>query len=101
MMSALIKNLQFRNLLIIGTTFAFLNLSLSFYYLLRLRFSECLMVWKAFIWNISNLKNTLNKRRITQGIREKSDEEIFKKVMHPFSLGKMWEHFQKVEANFK
>lgn len=101
MMSAFIKNLQFKNLILIGTVFILLNLSLSFYYLLRLRFNQALMIWKAFFWNLFNLRNTLNKRKFTQNLRKRSDEEIFKKVMHPVSLSKMWEHFQKVEANFR
>lgn len=101
MMSAFIKNLQFKNLVFIGIAFILLNLFLSFYYLLRFRFNQALMIWKAIFWNLFNLRNTLNKRKFTQSLRKRSDGEIFKKVMHPLSLNKMWEHFQKVEANFK
>lgn len=99
--ASLIKNLELSNLITIGGFHLFLNLTLSVYYLLKLQFNKSLMIWKAVGWNILNINTTLNKRFKIQKLRRKKDEEIFPIIMHKTDWNQMFNHFAKVEANFK
>ncbi|MDO8638521.1 MAG: glycosyltransferase family 2 protein [Candidatus Daviesbacteria bacterium] len=101
MLCAMIKNLEINNLVTIGGTHLFLIIGLSFYYLLKFRLGQFLMVWRAIFWNISNIEETLQKRKKIQQYRKATDKDIFEKVMHDISISQMIGHFNLVEANFK
>ena len=101
MLSAQIKNLEFKNLIQITPAFLFIVASLSIYYLLRFRLKEFMMIWKAIFWNLIHVGKILQKRSKIQRFRKVSDREIFDKVAERFSLLSMFSHFLKVEANFK
>lgn len=101
MMAAFIKNLEFINLFTIGGIYLFLIVGLSFFYLFKLRLGQALMIYKALGWNIINLTKILSKRRRVQEMRILSDQQIFDKVMHKVSLKEIFDHFQRVEVNFK
>ncbi|MFZ5799978.1 MAG: glycosyltransferase [Candidatus Omnitrophota bacterium] len=83
---ALIKNLEFKNLLLILPIHIFLCLGLGFLYLVSLRFSNAFSIIQAMLWNIFHLPGTLSKRNYVQKkIRLKSDAEIFAKTRVNFS----------------
>lgn len=96
----LIKNLEISNLLKIGSIHLLLNLLLSFYYLIKLHPQKFWMIIKSILWNIIYLPQTISKRTKIQKLREKTDSEIFKKIMHGFNITEMFKHFMRVEANF-
>lgn len=101
MLAAQIKNLELKNLIQITPTFLLIIVSLSIYYLIRLRFREFAMIWKAIFWNLTHIDRLLKKRSMVQRFRKVSDREIFDRVGEKVSLFSMFSHFIKVEANFK
>lgn len=100
-LAALIKNLEVGNLITIGGFHLLLNLILSFYYLIKLQINKSLMIWKAIGWNALNINKTLKKRAKVQNLRKKTDAQIFPIIMHQTDWKNMFNHFAKVEANFK
>lgn len=98
---SLIKNLEVRNLLLIGSVHVFLILLLSFYYLFKFQFNKTGMIWSAIFWNIKNFPITFQKRQRIQEIRKKSDGQIFPRILHKTNWSSMFSHFVKVEANFQ
>lgn len=98
--SSMIKNYEVPSIILIGGAYLTLINGLAFYYLIRLRFSQAFMVWRAIGWNIINISKILNKRAKIQRFRKVADKLIFKEVMHKVSISKMVAHFLKVEANF-
>lgn len=98
--ASLIKNLERKNLLLIGGLHLFLITGLGFYYLVNLQIKKSGMIWKALGWNLINMPVLIKKRHQIQHLRVKSDSEIFKFIMNDFSWKEMFAHFKKVEANF-
>ncbi len=99
--ATLIKNLNTRNLFLILPLHLTILKTLMFYHLCKLEFKKANMYWDAVIWNISNIKKTLQKRRTVQKNRKVSDSFIFKKVGRKFDILEMVKHFLKVEKNFQ
>lgn len=83
----LFKNLATINLLKILPLHIFLWAGLGWYSLLRGNGKTFIWINKGIIWNISNLKKNLYKRKIIQQKRKITDKELFKIIMRkrPFS----------------
>ena len=72
-----LKNFGTRNMLMILPIFIFIELGLALYWLITLRANLAIVVLKAFLWNITNMINTMKKRRIVQHkIRKISDSML-------------------------
>lgn len=93
-LATLFKNLNFLNLLLIGSLHLILVSSLSFYYLLLLRPKEFVVIWRAVGWNLIHLPELIRKRRLVQKIiRRRSDRVIFNSIMQRFDSRAMFGHF--------
>lgn len=75
---SMLKNYSLLSLFAILPFYFVINLleSLFFVFLLKLKLS--LVPFKAILWNIHNLRNTIQKRKFIQKNRKVSDFEIFK-----------------------
>ncbi|MEK7100449.1 MAG: glycosyltransferase family 2 protein [Patescibacteria group bacterium] len=98
---SLYKNLETKNLFLIFIPHILIILGLSLYYLLKLQFSKSSMIIGAIWWNIKNFKNSYKKRNLIQKMRVISDDNLFKFIMKEINLKEMFDHFAKVEANFR
>ena len=96
-LATLFKNLDNLNLILIGGTHLVIILGLSFYYLVRFRFREALMIWQAIYWNLSHLSDTIYKRKKVQKMRVMTDRQIFKYILKPIDWQKMFSHFLRSE----
>lgn len=83
----LTKNLEFKNLIKILPQHIVLWLGLATYKLIKRQPRESYWIIRGILWNVVNLPETLNKRKIIQKKRTISDEEIFRTCMkkEPFS----------------
>lgn len=73
-----LKNLGKKELFKVLPIYLILNISLSFVYLLQLKFKHFIMVYKSMWWNIIHFNETFKKRKYIQKIiRKKTDKEIF------------------------
>ena len=75
-----LKNFEIRVLIKILPIYFVLSVSLSLFWLLKGKWKHFLSIYKSFWWNITHIKETLNKRKVIQSFREKKDAEIFRKV---------------------
>lgn len=98
---SLLKNLDDRNLILIGGVHLILILGLSIYYLVKLEFYKSWMIIKSILWNLINIEETIREREFIKKIRKITDDEIFSKLMINMSFNEMFTHFGRVEANFK
>lgn len=96
---SLIKNLEYKNFYIVAIHLMLMKI-LAVYYLLRFQFDKSLMIWRAIWWNVLNLSNTLNKRKVVQKLRNKLDSEIFRKILVTWNIEKMFNHFLRAEKDF-
>lgn len=99
-LSALIKNLGFKNLFTILPTHILILIFIGGFYLMRLQFSKTKMVFSAIYWNTIHLGKLISERKKMQKLRVLSDDEIFKRVGKSWPIGEMLNHFRKVEANY-
>lgn len=97
----LFKNLETKNLILILLPHILILLALSLYYLFRLQFSKSGMIIRSIVWNIKNLDKSMKKREFVQKMRVVNDSKLFKYIMQNFNLSEMFNHFMKVEANFR
>jgi len=72
-----LKNFEFFTLIKIIPIYLVINIALSFFWLLQGKFKHLFALYRSIGWNIIHIKKTLMKRRKTQGLRKKSDDEIF------------------------
>lgn len=98
---SLFKNLSLVNLFSVLGCHLILVLALSFYYLAHRQFNKAKIIFLAIFWNIVNLRKAVAKRREVQGIRVKTDKELFETILHQVNFWEMLSHFKKVEASFK
>lgn len=75
-----LKNFEAKNLLTIVSTFLFLNVLLSIFWLLKGKWKHSLTLYRAIGWNIIHLPSTLEKRNVIQKMRKVSDSKIFSKI---------------------
>lgn len=79
---SLIKNLGFKGLLTILPIHLIICFFLSLTFLIFGQFSRFLSIQKAILWNLINLKKTLEKRKIIQRkMRKISDKIIYEKLI--------------------
>lgn len=98
---SLIKNLGTYNLVIILTSHLFVSFSISAAFLLRGKPSSSLMILRSIGWNLANLGNTLEKRKIVQGTRKLTDRELFEGLMVPVDWKRFWGDFRRVEKDIE
>jgi N-acetylglucosaminyl-diphospho-decaprenol L-rhamnosyltransferase len=89
---SLITNLEMKNLLYILPFHLILCMVISMTYILRGRFGNGLSIFKAILWNIRNLSETLKTRKLIQKQRTLSDKYIFGIVGEKV---KFWDTFIK------
>ena len=75
-----LKNFEVRTLFFVIPIFITLSIGISFLWLVQGRVSNSLSIYKAFIWNVKNFKNTMKKRKFIQKSRVCSDKDIFKET---------------------
>jgi len=75
-----LKNYEIITLIEVLPTYFFLNVLLSFFWLVKGKWKHFLALYKAIWWNILHFSKTIKKRRIVQSLREETDAEIFKRV---------------------
>ena len=75
-----LKNYEIKTLTFILPIYLILCIIISFIWLLSGKVSNFLAIYKSFFWNIKNINKTLEKRKIVQSRKIKSDKEIFKIV---------------------
>jgi len=81
MLCCYLKNFGTRNLLLILPVCIFLQVCLAFYYLITLKIKLMIAVFKAFLWNMVNIEETLKKRSIVQHkMRVISDAKLNKEI---------------------
>ena len=96
--ATLYKNLNSTNLLLIGGTHLLILFLMSLYYLLRFEFGKSIMIIKAIIWNIKNIKHlSLKRKKVQNEIRVKSDSEIFNNILKPIDWKSTFSHFVRAE----
>lgn len=75
-----IKTLEIKTLVITLPIYFIFCILISIIWFITGKASNSLAIYKAFWWNIKNIKKSLEKRKIVQSFRIKSDKEIFKLV---------------------
>lgn len=98
---SLIKNLGPENLLPVLFFHVIISFGIAVIFLVRLKFWSAFMIFKAIGWNITDLSNTLQKRRMVQDVREVSDKALFQKLSQPIDYQKYWDDFRRVDADLK
>lgn len=98
---SLLKNLEIKNLIMIFTPHLLISFSLIFLFLLRGQIKYSIMIGKAIIWNILNIKQTFEKRRKIQKIRRLNDQELFKLILRPIDWAKFLNDFRRLEEDLK
>lgn len=81
-----IKNFSSEKLLSILPIHIAACLGLSLYYLFTGNWQTSGAIINALLWNALHLKKTLQKRKVIQGLRKRSDKEIFDLVQVPVGL---------------
>jgi len=81
-----IKNFEAKNLLFIIPTFIILLLGLSFFYLTKGMGDKSIALIRSLFWNITNLKQTLIKRKKVQKNRAVDDSGYLSITSKPISL---------------
>lgn len=99
--ASLIKNLGGANLLIVLPAHIFVSFGISLAFLFKGQPQSSAIIWKAFWWNIVNLKKTLAKRRRIQKMRKLSDREIFSKLSVPVNWRAFFGDFKRVEKDLQ
>ncbi len=99
-LATLFKNLSFLNLIFIGGIHLFILFGLSFYYFITLRFENGVLVLKAIYWNLSHIKDLIEKRSVIQKLRVKNDNELFRSILLPIDYKDMISHFVRSEKVF-
>lgn len=78
---SLIKNLEGPNLIKMLSLNLLFSLAASFAFMIRRKPLVALAIWKAWLWNISHIGKTLDKRRVIQEeMRIVSDKELMAKL---------------------
>lgn len=96
---SLIKNLEISNLLTILPVHLLISLGILFIFLIKGRFGNSLIIWKAIWWNIINLDKTLIKRKNIQKMRVVSDKFIFHKLLLPVDWKSFLGDFKRIERD--
>lgn len=82
-----IKNFQKRSLLRIIPVYLVLNVGLSFLWLIKGKPKHFVALYRAVLWNVRNLRRTIDKRKRIQRLRHVSDTDIFAAVKRNPAIG--------------
>lgn len=96
---SLIKNLEMKNLTIILISHLVISTGLALFFLLGGKFSHSFMIVKAILWNVTNLRQTLIKRKEVQKLRKITDQEMFKTLLKPVDLMGFYRDFRRIEED--
>jgi GT2 family glycosyltransferase len=72
-----LKNLSTSNIFIIFPRLVFIYFGYSLYFLFRIQLKPFIYTILGIFWNLSNIINTLKKRRIIQSTRKLTDKQLF------------------------
>ncbi len=97
--ASLIKNLSLERALVIVPLHMVVSVAIACAFLLRGKPQNALMIFNAFIWNISYLSQTLQKRKKIQKQRAVSDKELFKNLAVPIDWSAFFNDFKRVEKD--
>jgi GT2 family glycosyltransferase len=86
-MLSFVKNFEARTLAYVLPVFLLLNIALSFLWLFQGKIKHFFALYRAFWWNIINIKSTLEKRSMMKKNKVRSDSEIFLKIKKNPKLG--------------
>lgn len=98
---SLIKNLESKNLLLVLIPHLFISGGIILAFLLKLKFQNAWMVFRALLWNLVNLPKTLKKREAVQKNRVVTDSKLFKKLSRPIEWNKYREDFSRVSNDIE
>lgn len=79
-LASFIKNFEVINLIKFIPIFLIFNVFIGFYWLAKGKWKHTLSLYKAFFWNIKNIKNLTQKRKNVQNLRRVSDNTYLEKV---------------------
>lgn len=99
--ASLIKNLGLIDLIIILPIHILVLKILVLYYLLKGRFGEAKIIFKAIFWNIFNLPQILIKRFEVQKMRKRTDSQIFKFILHPINISGYLYSLKRLNSDLK
>lgn len=71
------KNFELLNLIYIVPIFVLLNIGIGVVWLFKGRYKYSIQLFRALLWNVTNLPKNIKKRQIVNKFRVKSDSEIF------------------------
>jgi GT2 family glycosyltransferase len=95
--SSIIKNLEFKNLIIVLPVHIFLSFGIACLFLMRGSLDSFMLIIRALIWNFMNIGVLLDKRKFVQGLRVVRDQEFFTKVERKVDWKKFISDFKRVE----
>jgi len=98
---SLIKNLSIPSLFYILPAHIIVSLGIYFVFLIRGNGKNSSLIIKAFIWNISNINRTINKRFAIQATRKITDKDLFNKLTVPVNWKAFFDDFRRVEKDIK
>lgn len=84
--TTLMKNLEFKNLQKILPIHISMWMGIALFFLVKRQSKSVKWIFQGIIWNLTNCRNTVKKRRIVQANRTMKDEEIFPKILRKKSL---------------
>lgn len=79
-LSSFLKNFELITLLWVIPLYLAINVTLSIFWVFTLKVPNALSLYKAFVWNIINIKATLKSRRKIQTERLLRDKVVFEKT---------------------
>lgn len=99
--ASLIKNLEFKNLIIILPTHLLISIGIAVAFLIKLQPKNSWMIVKAIWWNLISVNKIIKKRQKVQSLRKLSDDIIFHKLMHPINWKQYFQDFKRIEEDIK
>lgn len=97
----LYKCLGTENLFFILVPHLLLVCGLGFYYLFTFQFNKAKMILNSLAWNAKHINRAIEKRKEVQKMRIRTDDEIFKVILHKTNLTHMLANFLRIENDMK
>lgn len=98
---SLLKIFEFWTLLTVIPAYLFINMFISFAWLMQGKLGSFTAFYKAVFWNLIHINETLNKRALIQSQRVVCDEVIFSKVKKSPRIGYYYALFFDLLHKFK
>jgi len=83
----ILKNVSLGTLVWMMPVHLFVSLGFMCYLLVTGRFGGVASIVRAVVWNVSNISDTLRKRKKVQSLRKLDDREVFKYTLNNPSIG--------------